>query len=152
MASGVAERMGWIESSPMTNLSETIRNSLGLDVFSFRSAILQNFILDALPGSSQLTISPLARYLNNTSVFLGKYLANDIFLQAILHLSAVDPRSIKPNDSPFLVNDLALNFEITLEWENPLCTFRVFTTPNELSLTQILDTIGLSVTKRIVLF
>ena len=112
----------------------------------------QNFLIDALPGSDSVTISPLARYLNNTSVFIGKYLADDMFLQAMLHLSAVNPRSTKPNDSPFLVNDLSLQFELSFEWENPLCTFTVFSQPNELSLIDFLDTIGLSVTKRIVLF
>ncbi|MDD7201375.1 MAG: translocation/assembly module TamB domain-containing protein [Sphaerochaetaceae bacterium] len=152
MATDVAERLGWIQSSSMTNLSETIRNSLRLDVFSFRSQIMQNFLIDALPGSDSVTISPLARYLNNTSVFIGKYLADDMFLQAMLHLSAVNPRSTKPNDSPFLVNDLSLQFELSFEWENPLCTFTVFSQPNELSLIDFLDTIGLSVTKRIVLF
>lgn len=152
MATDVAERLGWIQTSPMTNLSETIRSNLGLDVFSFRSQIMQNFLIDALPGSDSVTISPLARYLNNTSVFIGKYLADDMFLQAMLHLSAVNPRSTKPNDSPFLVNDLSLQFELSFEWENPLCTFTVFSQPNELSLIDFLDTIGLSVTKRIVLF
>jgi hypothetical protein len=73
-----------------------------------------------------------------------------MFLQALLHLTAIDRNSGKAR-TPFLVNDLALNLEISLDWDTPLCTYSLFTQPNELSLVQILDTIGFSVTKRIVL-
>lgn len=150
VATDVAQRMGWIREGSMTDLSETIRTSLGLDMFSLHSNVLQNIIIDALPGSSAMTISPLARYLNNTTVFMGKYLGRDMFLQALLHLTAIDRNSGKAR-TPFLVNDLALNLEISLDWDTPLCTYSLFTQPNELSLVQILDTIGFSVTKRIVL-
>ncbi|MFA7169222.1 MAG: translocation/assembly module TamB domain-containing protein, partial [Sphaerochaetaceae bacterium] len=150
VATDVAQRMGWIREGSMTNLSETIRSSLGLDMFTLHSNVLQNIIIDALPGSSAMTISPIARYLNNTTVFMGKYLGQDMFLQVLLHLTAVDKNSGKAR-TPFLVNDLALNLEMSLQWDTPLCTYSLFTQPNELSLVQILDTIGFSITKRIVL-
>jgi len=150
MATDVAQRMGWIKSGSVTNLSDTIRTSLGLDMFTLHSNVLQNVIIDALPGSNAITVSPVARYLNNTSVFMGKYLGNNMFLQALFHLTALDKNSSRTR-SPFLVNDLALNLEMSVEWATPLCTYSLFTQPNELSLIQILDTIGFSVTKRIVL-
>jgi len=149
LATDVAQRFGLIGNTS-NDLSDSIRRSLGLDMFNLRSSILQNIIIDVLPGSNAITVSPLARYLNNTSIFMGKYVGKDMFLQVLLHLSALNVRN-KNVRTPFLVNDLSLDLEVSLEWDNPLCTYSLFTQPNELSLINILDTIGFSVTKRIVL-
>ncbi len=148
-ATNVAERLGYINVFQTSALTETIRVSLGLDMFSLRSNILQNILLDALPGATLgTTFSPLARYLNNTVIFMGKYIGTQFFLQALLHLSATEQNKIR---NSFLAPDLSLNLELSIEWHNPLLTFSLFTQPNELSFIDILDTIGVSVTKRIVL-
>ncbi|MFA5698169.1 MAG: hypothetical protein WC954_00330, partial [Sphaerochaeta sp.] len=147
-ATNVAERLGYIDVFQTSALTESIRLSLGLDMFSLRSNILQNILLDALPGSTiGTTFSPLARYLHNTVIFMGKYVGRELFLQALIHLTATDQLKIR---NSFLAPDLALNVELSLEWSNPLLTFSLFTQPNELSFIDILDTMGLSVTKRIV--
>lgn len=118
-------------------------------MFSLRSNILQNILFDALPGNTLGgVLSPLARYLNNTSIFMGKYVGRQFFLQALLHLSAMDRSKVQRS---FLSPDLSLDLELSLDWMNPLGTISFFTQPNELSFTNILDTIGFSVTKRIVL-
>lgn len=148
-ATDVAGRLGYLDTSQTSNLTESIRISLGLDMFSIRSNILQNILVDALPGNTLTgSLSPLARYLNNTSIFMGKYIGRQFFLQGLFHLSAMD--SSKVNRS-FIAPDLAIDLEISLDWVNPLGTFSFFTQPNELSLNNILDTIGFSVTRRIVL-
>ncbi|MEA5106684.1 MAG: hypothetical protein VB010_04960 [Sphaerochaeta associata] len=148
-ATDVAERLGYIDASQTTALTESIRISLGLDMFSIRSNILQNILFDALPGSNiGGTLTPLARYLNNTSIFMGKYVGRQFFLQALVHLSAMDRSRVKRS---FISPDISLDLELSLDWVNPLGTFSFFTQPNELSFTNILDTIGFSVTKRIVL-
>ncbi|ADY13226.1 hypothetical protein SpiBuddy_1401 [Sphaerochaeta globosa str. Buddy] len=148
-ATDVAERLGYIDASQTTALTESIRISLGLDMFSIRSNILQNILFDALPGSNiGGVLTPLARYLNNTSIFMGKYVGRQFFLQALVHLSAMESSRVKRS---FISPDLSLDLELSLDWVNPLGTFSFFTQPNELSFTNILDTIGFSVTKRIVL-
>jgi hypothetical protein len=148
-ATDVAERLGYLDASQTTQLTESIRISLGLDMFSLRSNILQNILFDALPGNTfGGVLSPLARYLNNTSIFMGKYVGRQFFLQALLHLSAMDRSKVQRS---FLSPDLSLDLELSLDWMNPLGTISFFTQPNELSFTNILDTIGFSVTKRIVL-
>lgn len=148
-ATDVAERLGLITNNGTTDLTEIIRISLGLDMFSLRSNIVQNVLIEALPGSTySSTSSPLARYLNNTTMFMGKYIGNNSFLQALLHLTAMDSSKVTRS---FLVPDLSLDLELSLEWNNPLSTFSLFTQPNELSVYNILDTIGFSVTRRIVL-
>ncbi|MGE4453181.1 MAG: hypothetical protein AB7D92_01490 [Sphaerochaeta sp.] len=147
-ATDVAERLGYLQTSQTTQLTESIRTSLGLDMFSIRSNILQNILIDALPGSSLATISPLARYLNNTTIFMGKYIGEQYFLQALLHLTASEKREVKRS---FISPDLSLDLELSLDWQNPVGTFSFFTQPNELSFINILDTIGFSVTRRFVL-
>jgi hypothetical protein len=148
-ATDVAGRLGYLDLGQTTLLTESIRTSLGLDMFSLRSNILQNILFDALPGANLgTTLTPLARYLNNTSIFMGKYIGKQFFLQALVHLSAMDRTKVTRS---FISPDLSLDLELSLDWENPLGTFSFFTQPNELSFTTILDTIGFSVTKRIVL-
>ena len=148
-ATDVAGKLGYINTANNSALTESIRISLGLDLFSLRSNIVQNILFDALPGSSLSTsFSPLARYLNNTTIFMGKYIGKDYFLQALIHLSATDRSKIKRS---FVAPDLAIDLELSLEWTNPLGTFSFFTQPNELSIYNIFDTIGFSVTRRIVL-
>jgi len=148
-ATDVAERLGLVELSQTTQLTETIRISLGLDMFSIRSNIVQNILFDALPVTGVMgSLSPIARYLHNTSVFMGKYIGTNFFLQALIHLSAMERSKV---GASFLSPDLSIDLELSLDWENPLATISFFTQPNELSFTNILDTMGFSVTKRIVL-
>ena len=148
-ATDVAERLGLLEVSQTTLLTETIRISLGLDMFSIRSNIVQNILFDALPVTGVMgSLSPIARYLHNTSIFMGKYIGTNFFLQALVHLSAMERSKVT---SSFLSPDLSIDLELSLDWENPLATISFFTQPSELSFTNILDTMGFSVTKRIVL-
>lgn len=148
-ATDVAGKLGYLNTTNNSALTESIRISLGLDLFSLRSNIVQNILFDALPGNTLSTsISPLARYLNNTTIFMGKYIGKDYFLQALIHLSAADRSKIKRS---FIAPDLAIDLELSMEWSNPLGTFSFFTQPNELSIYNIFDTIGFSVTRRIVL-
>ena len=53
------------------------------------------------------------------------------------------------NVGHFLAKDLILDTEISLDWETPMGTMSVFTQPQELSVFDILDTIGFSVTRQI---
>ncbi|MDN5333570.1 MAG: hypothetical protein PWP59_832 [Sphaerochaeta sp.] len=147
-ATDVAERLGYLQTSQTSLLADSIRISLGLDMFSIRSNILQNILIDALPGASLANLSPLARYLNNTTIFMGKYVGEQFFLQALVHLTAIDGTEATRT---FIYPDLSLDLELSLDWQNPIGTFSFFTQPNELSFVNILDTIGFSVTRRFVL-
>lgn len=147
-ATDVISRLGIIDTGS-SGLARSIKGSLGLDMFTIRSNIVQNILFDVLPGTSLVssTATPLARYLNNTTVFLGKYLGRDFFLQGMIHFSAATNGTGRRGS--FLADDLEVDMELSVEWANPMCTFSLFTQPEELSLFNILDTIGFSVTKRI---
>jgi hypothetical protein len=66
-------------------LERQVRNILGVDMFSFRTQILQNTIFEAVrnrePNEQPSTIG---NYLDKTSIFVGKYIGQDLFFQGIL--------------------------------------------------------------------
>lgn len=139
----VLNRMGVINTSSYADLGSVVRDSLGFDIFSLRTSILENFLIDAVFSSSgsSYSFSPLATYLNNTSIYMGKYLQNNLYLQIMVYLQAVD--SIE-NRTSFLSDDLSLDLEISLEWENPLGTITFFTSPDNLTLHSLFDNFGIT--------
>ncbi len=146
----VMSRMGLLNStSSSADLISNIRNSLNLDMFSLRTNLIENLVLDTIFTSSGQTISPVARYLDNTSIYLGKYLNENFFLQGMVHLSAFKDGRDKNKSATFLADDLQLDIEISLEWSNPLGTITFFTRPTNLSLYNIFDSFGFSFSKRI---
>ena len=88
-------------------------------------------------------------YLDNTSIYLGKYINEDLFLQGMVHLSAFEQNKDKKRYTTILADDLQLDIEVSLEWSNPLGTFTFFTKPSNLSLFNIFDSFGFSYSKRI---
>ena len=146
-ATDVITRFGLIQGNTISfGFSSVIREALGLDVFTIRSNLLQNILLDAIPGAvDNENASPFGRYLDNTTFYLGKYLADELYLQGLISMQ----RDVTGRQSSFLAPDLTLDTELSVEWLNPLATFSVFTQPTELSLFNIFDTMGFSVTKSI---
>ena len=144
-------RVGVLESNKNYSIAGIVRTSLGLDIFSARSNILSNVIIDALPGelTGRADVSILARYLDRTSLFAGKYIGDDWFVKVRLMLKADSNVKLSKNVGHFLAKDLILDTEISLDWDTPMGTLSVFTQPQELSVFDILDTIGFSVTKQI---
>ena len=150
-ATDALTRVGILESNKSYSISGIVRNSLGLDIFSARSNIISNVLIDALPGdfAGKADVSMLARYLDGTSIFAGKYLTSDWFIKIRLMLKAETNVNNTTDLGHFLAKDLILDTEISLDWDTPMGTVSIFTNPHELSVFDILDTIGFSVTKQI---
>ena len=146
----VMARMGIIRSSSSADLITTIRNSLGLDMFSLRTNLIENLLLDTIFTSTGQTISPVARYLDKTSIYMGKYLSENFFLQGMIHLSALNSNRNSGSYTTILADDLMVDLEISLEWQNPLGTVSFFTKPRNFSLHNLFDSFGFSFTKTIV--
>jgi translocation and assembly module TamB len=60
-------------------LENRLREVLGMDMVSVRTQIIQNLLAQKIFGT---TLNPL----DNTSISLGKYIGNDLFLEALLRL------------------------------------------------------------------
>ncbi|MBK5200007.1 MAG: translocation/assembly module TamB domain-containing protein, partial [Spirochaetaceae bacterium] len=147
-ATSIFSTLGYINTSGIGSLNQTIAKTLNLDIFSLNSNIVENLLLDTLSvENSSSNYSPLARYLDNTSIYMGKYISTDSYLQLIINLLAEKDSK----QSSFLASDLKLDFEVTYDIDTPLARFSIFTNPQQLSIIDILDTIGFSVTKTIYL-
>jgi len=64
---------------------QRVRNVLGLDMFSFRTQIVQNAVFESIrdrdPDEQSAT---MGNYLDNTAVFMGKYIGRDLFAQTMV--------------------------------------------------------------------
>jgi hypothetical protein len=90
---------------------QKVRQLLNLDMFSVRTQILQNLLAQKLFGS---TDNPL----DNTTVSLGKYLGNDLFLEMLVRLQQPEVTSL-PGAGLISVPGLTPDLELTLEWSTP---------------------------------
>ena len=100
-------------------LEQRVRDLLNLDLFSIRTHILQNVLSEQLiPGDSPqvATSSSIGKYLDNTTLFLGKYFGNDIFIEAMVRLRT-NQALLSNLDAG---DDLYVDSEIRLEWRTPL--------------------------------
>ena len=98
MAGGMVSQFGMVR--PM---ERALRESLGLDLFSIRSDLVENLLRTPL-GVSRLDV------LDNTEIVVGKYLSDDLFLEALVR---VESDTVSP------VPELRTDLELSLEWATP---------------------------------
>ncbi|MDR0623760.1 MAG: translocation/assembly module TamB domain-containing protein, partial [Treponema sp.] len=73
--------------SVVRRLERQIRNFLHLDMFSVRTQVLQNAFFQAAGLQNTVDrINSVGNYFDNTTVFLGKYIGRDMFVQSMLSL------------------------------------------------------------------
>ena len=61
------------------------------------------------------SVPSLGKYLDNTTLFLGKYLGTDLFLELLVQLRASDPVAA-PTQS---LTGITVGSEFALEWQTP---------------------------------
>ena len=102
---------------------QNVRDALNLDLFSLRTQLLQNLVINAASGPLATPLdtgSSLGKYFDNSAVYVGKYLGNDLFFQSMLQLQmeqSVAGSSVY--DKPVLDAELGLEFKMpffTLAW------------------------------------
>jgi hypothetical protein len=99
-------------------LQRQIRGFLGLDMFSMRTQVLQNVVLQ-VTGNQPNTVDSSYRvgnYFDNSTIFMGKYFGADLFGEAML--------SFKYDDKKGTWGGMVLEPEIGLEMSNPLFDIR----------------------------
>ena len=147
----ILSRMGILRSSD-TGLETSIRSALSLDTFSIHSNIVENILYDTVSlASSNLdedNLSPMARYLNGTTLYLGKYISPELYFEGMVHLQSSTDRD--DDSHTFIADDLDLDIEISLEWNNPMCTVTFFTQPGNITVYDFMDNFGFEISKRIV--
>jgi translocation and assembly module TamB len=97
-----------------------MRERLGVDLFSVRTHIVQNLLQGVVGTETDIRTEndtpSFGRYLDKTSLFLGKYIGSDLFLELLLQFRADDPLAQKNRD----LGGLDIDTELILEWKTPL--------------------------------
>jgi hypothetical protein len=94
-----------------------LRNLLKVDMFSFRTQILQNAFFEASRSREpEEQPSTIGNYLDNTAVYMGKYLAPDLFLEGML--------SFRYDQYRDQYSGMRVEPEIGLELRTPLADVR----------------------------
>jgi hypothetical protein len=87
-ATDVISRLGLIDTGS-SGLARTIKESLGLDMFTIRSNIVQNLLFDVLPGTDLVSSSATPQQDISTIRRLPwQILGRDFFLTGNIHFSA----------------------------------------------------------------
>ena len=99
----------------MRNIEDGLKSTLGLDLLSIRSSFLSNFFENTVFSSSRGDNNVnFAEYLDNTTLYLGKYFSDDIFLQGMFQFDLY-------NDTGYSEGlNINVDSEIKLEWEGPI--------------------------------
>jgi hypothetical protein len=106
----------------MRTLQREIRDFLGLDMFSFRTRALQNVLYRGI-GLQSFDNQGfwVGNYFDDTTVFLGKYIGADIFLESMFSLR-YDPARQE-------WGGMKMEPELGLEMRNPLFDVRMNMNP-----------------------
>ena len=112
----------FLQSEIIRAFERDMRNRFNLDLFSVRTQIFQNVLTEVLLPQESIpvnqTVPSLGRYLDKSSVFLGKYLGSDLFLEYLIQLRAEDP--LTSNIRRF--GGIGIESEVLFEWKTPFFT------------------------------
>lgn len=102
----------------MREFETSVKKTFGLDVFSVRTHLFQNVLESALqsPEYPLDRQSPsLGKYLDNTTILVGKYLGSDVFLESLFQIAAENPLASEVRS----FGGFEVNVEVTVEWNTP---------------------------------
>jgi len=106
-----------LQSVVFNRVERQIRNILGLDMFTFRTHILQNAVYEAVryraPDERSGT---MGNYLDNTAVFMGKYVGQNMFIQTMF--------SVQYDQYQTNYGGMNLEIDIGLDLRTPLFDVR----------------------------
>ncbi len=103
------------------SFENTVREALQLDLFALRTRVFGNIfrgVFDAGADPLDSGVPSLGQYLDNTTLFLGKYLGPDVFLELLVQLRA---RTLAAETLLNIggIGGVAIDSELSLEFETP---------------------------------
>ena len=104
----------------LKRFERNVRRVLNLDMLSVRTRFLQNAVVTS--SSTMIGVTPVDRigrvgnYFDNTTVFIGKYVGQDMFIQGTM--------TLKYNENSVFMGGLRLEPDIGVELQNPFFNIR----------------------------
>ena len=109
----------YLQSTVMRDIENKLRDLLNFDIFSVRTNILQNTINLSTQRKETKNIS-VGNFFDNSTVYIGKYIGNALYVDAMLNMSASDYV-----DTEYLsTGNLLFQPEFGLELELPVMNIR----------------------------
>ena len=121
-----------IQSSVGRKIENSLREVLNFDIFSVRTNVLQNTLSYGVRrnSSSSKEVFTIGNLLDNSTVYMGKYLGSSLYFDTMFHLSLDE--TVQSYDELTASNSLNLNFqpEFGLELEAPFVNIRWSVSPD----------------------
>jgi hypothetical protein len=133
------------------HVQRRIRDFLFLDMFSFRTQFLQNFVSQSIQrqDDTDTNSSVFGNSIDNTAVFLGKYIGPDVFFQVITSLRYDENRRDleKFNPGGLSIQGYTIEPDIGMELRGPLFDIRVNVVPRHME-TMFINDVSCTLTWR----
>ena len=115
-----------IQSTVVRQAENKLRDLLNFDIFSLRTNVLQNTYNYSLSRNSPKENISIGNFLDNTTVYIGKYLGSSLYVDAMLHVSFEDSNVNDINSA----GKMLFQPEIGMELESPFANIRVNMAPD----------------------
>jgi hypothetical protein len=120
-----------IQSALGRKIENSLREVLNFDIFSVRTNVLQNTVNYSMARNSSASkeVFAIGNLLDNSTVYMGKYLNNAIYVDAMLHLSLDD--TVQSYNELFATgSNLIFQPELGMELESPFVNIRWSVAPD----------------------
>ncbi len=115
-----------LQSTIVRQAENKLRDLLNFDIFSVRTNVLQNTLNMGVSGALSKENISIGNFLDNSTVYIGKYLANSLYVDAMLHVSFEDGYVNDINSA----GGLLFQPEFGMELESPFANIRVNMAPD----------------------
>ena len=134
--------------SIVRTFEERVKQIFNLDLFSIRTQMIQNLVLEKVLGQETEVAAPTSssfgKYLDNTTILGGKYLGKDVFLELMLRFNS---KNVYISDLEYF-DKLEIESEISIEWETPIALLELTFQPKVNDLASSLNNTKLALSWR----
>lgn len=115
-----------LQSTVMRSMENKLRDLLNFDIFSIRTNVLQNTLSMGMSGDLSKNNISIGNFLDNSTVYVGRYLGSSLYVDAMLHVSFENAQT---NDI-ISVGRPIFQPEFGLEFESPFSNIPVNINPD----------------------
>jgi hypothetical protein len=115
-----------LQTTLVRSAENKLRDLLNFDIFSLRTNVLQNTYNYSISRNSAKEKVSIGNFLDNTTVYIGKYLGSSLYVDAMLHVSFEDSKV----NNISAAGKMLFQPEFGMELESPFANIRVNMAPD----------------------